>query len=388
MEGTDDVESGTTEKDAVIVTTAAKSNLAFTAASIVSGAAFGVGIYQSGVYRTDILRSQFDFSCNIMLKVFLSASVTSMICFALIHATGIGASNLTNCEKDGLKNKYGVPALFAGGACLGAGMFVSGACPGIVMAQMGAGAWRSIATFGGCVFASFAMVALAPSLERAKGALNYTVGKPERIALHTLLLGNSRKHRLIMSTLIILCMTGVIVLAEVLSPGLGQLEIKDAGMKAAWHPIICGAIIGLMQIPLMLTGGKQLGSSYAYIVIVGIITFPFSTCLPKRFKKGIEGGILNMYKLPFLVTAAISALVVGTVFASTSPFPYTVHDVTIVERFIGGCMLISGANFCGGCTSGHGISGTGHLRIKSFIVTCAMFAGGICASQIYSRLGA
>ena len=255
-----------------------------------------------------------------MLKVFLSASVTSMMCFAQIHATGIGASNLTNCEKDGLKNKYGLPALFAGGACLGAGMFVSGACPGIVMAQMGAGSWRSIATFGGCVFASFAMVALAPSLERAKGALNYTVGKPERIGLHTLLLGNSRKHRLIMSTLVILCMTGVIVLAEILSPGLGQLEIKDAGMKAAWHPIICGAIIGLMQIPLMLTGGKQLGSSYAYIVIVGIITFPFSTCLPKRFKKGIEGGILNMYKLPFLVTAAISALVVGTVFASTSPF--------------------------------------------------------------------
>merc|ERR1719465_58370 len=26
-----------------------------------------------------------------------------MICFAPIHATGIGASNLTNCEKDGLK---------------------------------------------------------------------------------------------------------------------------------------------------------------------------------------------------------------------------------------------------------------------------------------------
>jgi uncharacterized membrane protein YedE/YeeE len=62
-------------------------------------------------------------------------------------------------------------------------------------------------------------------------------------------------------------------------------------------------------------------------------------------------------------------------------FPYDgSNDITFGEQFIGGALISFGAKFASGCTSGHGISGMGHLRTKSFIAVAFMFVGGIAVS--------
>lgn len=52
--------------------------------------------------------------------------------------------------------------------------------------------------------------------------------------------------------------------------------------------------------------------------------------------------------------------------------------------FIGGVVLMFGARLAGGCTSGHGISGTLQLVLSSWIALLCFFVGGvITASLIY-----
>ena len=52
--------------------------------------------------------------------------------------------------------------------------------------------------------------------------------------------------------------------------------------------------------------------------------------------------------------------------------------------FLGGVVLMFGARLAGGCTSGHGISGTLQLVLSSWIALLCFFVGGvITASLIY-----
>ncbi len=60
--------------------------------------------------------------------------------------------------------------------------------------------------------------------------------------------------------------------------------------------------------------------------------------------------------------------------------------MNIFPRFfvalIGGVVLGIGAGWAGGCTSGHGISGTLQLALSSWLAVILFFIGGILAAQI------
>lgn len=54
----------------------------------------------------------------------------------------------------------------------------------------------------------------------------------------------------------------------------------------------------------------------------------------------------------------------------------------VIVAVIGGIILGFGARFAGGCTSGHGISGTLQLAVSSWISAIFFFVGGIIAAHI------
>lgn len=54
----------------------------------------------------------------------------------------------------------------------------------------------------------------------------------------------------------------------------------------------------------------------------------------------------------------------------------------VLVAVIGGIILGFGARFAGGCTSGHGISGTLQLAVSSWISAIFFFVGGIIAAHI------
>lgn len=56
-----------------------------------------------------------------------------------------------------------------------------------------------------------------------------------------------------------------------------------------------------------------------------------------------------------------------------------------LQAFTGGILLLFGARFAGGCTSGHMISGISQLAVSSFVFGIAIFASGIVVARILYR---
>jgi uncharacterized membrane protein YedE/YeeE len=64
----------------------------------------------------------------------------------------------------------------------------------------------------------------------------------------------------------------------------------------------------------------------------------------------------------------------------TAPVP------RLIVAFIGGVLMGVGSRWAGGCTSGHGISGTLQLAISSWVAVIGFFAGGIAAAMLIFRV--
>jgi uncharacterized membrane protein YedE/YeeE len=54
----------------------------------------------------------------------------------------------------------------------------------------------------------------------------------------------------------------------------------------------------------------------------------------------------------------------------------------VVVALLGGILLGFGARWAGGCTSGHGISGTMQLALSSWISAICFFVGGILMAKL------
>jgi hypothetical protein len=54
--------------------------------------------------------------------------------------------------------------------------------------------------------------------------------------------------------------------------------------------------------------------------------------------------------------------------------------------FVGGVFMGFGSRWAGGCTSGHGISGTMQLSVSSWITVVFFFLGGIGAAMVLYRV--
>jgi uncharacterized protein len=103
------------------------------------------------------------------------------------------------------------------------------------------------------------------------------------------------------------------------------------------------------------------------------------------------------YSMLFLVGlmagALVSSLVSGTFRLEAVPqFWRARFGGSVVKRFVaaffGGALLMFGARMAGGCTSGHGLSGTLQLALSSWIFIIVVFVSAIIGTRIlYGRKG-
>ena len=54
----------------------------------------------------------------------------------------------------------------------------------------------------------------------------------------------------------------------------------------------------------------------------------------------------------------------------------------LIAAFLGGVIIMYGARMAGGCTSGHGISGSLQLALSSWTFFLTMFAAGIVTALV------
>jgi len=163
-----------------------------------------------------------------------------------------------------------------------------------------------------------------------------------------------------------------------------------------WSPYICGAGIGVLSWLTFLLSDKPLGTSTSYVRTAGMVErlFRGTRVLEREFFKKTPPDIdwQWMLVIGIVVGAFISSMASGQARLVWVPEPWlsafgSAVAPRLIVAFIGGALLGLGSRWAGGCTSGHGISGTMQLAVASWVASICFFVGGIAvATFLYAVL--
>ena len=157
----------------------------------------------------------------------------------------------------------------------------------------------------------------------------------------------------------------------------------------AWSPYLIGATIGVLSWLTFYVSDKPIGASSFYAQLAGFLgklIAPRHTASLTYFKDEpprVSWGFV--FVIATIVGGAIAALTGGEFANEWLPPMWAAHfGDSIVLRgavaFSGGILMAIGARLAGGCTSGHGISGTMQLNPGSWITVICIFIGGIAVA--------
>jgi uncharacterized protein len=168
-------------------------------------------------------------------------------------------------------------------------------------------------------------------------------------------------------------------------PGVNALNYPGG----AWSPYVVGAGIGVLSWLTFYFSDKPIGASSFYGQIAG---FFGKLIAPRRTKSlayfkdkppRVSWGFV--FVVAIIVGGAIAALTGGEFANEWLPRMWDARfGDSIALRaaigFGGGLLMAFGARLAGGCTSGHGISGTMQLNPGSWIAVICLFIGGIAVA--------
>ena len=191
-----------------------------------------------------------------------------------------------------------------------------------------------------------------------------------------------------------------------LTGGLALLSMRTAvaaeqGVNAlnypgpAWSPYVVGAGIGVLSWLTFYFSDKPIGASSFYAQVSGFIGKSFA----KRHTQSLAYFKDNPPRVGWEFVFVISTIVGGAIATVTGgEFVNEWLPPMWIDRFgdsialragvaIGGGILMAfGARLAGGCTSGHGISGTMQLNVASWIAVICFFIGGIAVAMTLFKL--
>ena len=164
-----------------------------------------------------------------------------------------------------------------------------------------------------------------------------------------------------------------------------------------WSPYIAGVGIGILSWLAFLLSDRTIGCSTPFARTSGMIERLF------RGDKTLERPYFQEYRpkigwdwmlvAGIFVGAFLSVQLSGTFEFTWVPARWmeafgNTPTLRLVVAFFGGILMGIGSRWAGGCTSGHGISGTLQLAISSWLSVIGFFVGGIAtALLIYRVLG-
>jgi uncharacterized membrane protein YedE/YeeE len=158
-----------------------------------------------------------------------------------------------------------------------------------------------------------------------------------------------------------------------------------------WSPYAVGIGIGLLSCVAFLLSDKPIGCSTAYSRTSGMVERLFlggsvaEKAYYKKFAPSIEWEW--MLVVGIFIGGFLSAKLSGQFQTVWVPAKWALSfgDTPVlrwVVALIGGVIIGIGSRWAGGCTSGHGISGTLQLAVSSWIAVLCFFIGGIATAMV------
>lgn len=165
--------------------------------------------------------------------------------------------------------------------------------------------------------------------------------------------------------------------------------------EVRWSPYAVGVSIGILSWFSFFISRKPIACSTSFAKTSGMIEklfFGKKVALRPYYQKiGLAVDWQWMLVVGIVIGSLISALLSGdfrwqwvpSIWESAfgeNPF------VRTLVALVGGVCIGFGARWAGGCTSGHGISGTLQLAVSSWISAICFFIGGILVAHLIFTL--
>jgi uncharacterized membrane protein YedE/YeeE len=162
-----------------------------------------------------------------------------------------------------------------------------------------------------------------------------------------------------------------------------------------WSPYIAGIGIGILSWIALLVSDRTIGCSTPIARTSGMIERIF------RGDKVLQRPYFQEYRpvigwdwmliVGVLAGALLSAVLSGAFTVRWVPglWQETFGNTPLLRvlvAFVGGILMGIGSRWGGGCTSGHGISGTLQLAVSSWIAVIGFFVSGIAAAVLIFRV--
>ncbi|MBN2565035.1 MAG: YeeE/YedE family protein [Candidatus Eisenbacteria bacterium] len=164
-----------------------------------------------------------------------------------------------------------------------------------------------------------------------------------------------------------------------------------------WSPYFVGAGIGVLSWLTFVLSDKPLGCSTAFARTSGMLERVFRGDRVDRkeyyvrFPPRIDWEW--MLVVGVFLGAFLSASLSGTLRIEWTPSRWVTafgpgFFARWVVALVGGFLMGFGARWAGGCTSGHGISGTLQMAVSGWLAAICFFAGGIAVAMLIFRVAA
>ena len=162
-----------------------------------------------------------------------------------------------------------------------------------------------------------------------------------------------------------------------------------------WSPYVVGAGIGVLSWIAFLVSDKPIGCSTAFSRTSGMLEklLQGRKVQDKPYYQKFSPVIDWEWMLVagVIVGAFLSAVLSGTFGIEWVPAQWQASaGGNAIARWAvaraGGVIMGLGARWAGGCTSGHGISGTLQLAVSGWLAAVSFFAGGIATAMLLYRV--
>jgi uncharacterized membrane protein YedE/YeeE len=178
--------------------------------------------------------------------------------------------------------------------------------------------------------------------------------------------------------------------------GEGQIPHAEEYSGPAWSPYVAGSLIGVLLWLTLMFSKKPVGASTSYATAAGLLVNVVAPGHTKSLRYYKDNPPKLEWEFLF-----IGATIIGAFLAAWHGDELTRNWLppmwadrfgadSLAWRglagFAGGILMALGARLAGGCTSGHGISGTAQLNVGSWISLICFFIGGLLVANMLYRL--
>lgn len=160
----------------------------------------------------------------------------------------------------------------------------------------------------------------------------------------------------------------------------------------AWSPYLVGALLGVLSWLTFYFSDKPIGASSFYATLAGMIGKLFAKKHTESLAYYKTNPPVADWEFAFVIAAVggafIAAFSGGEITGQWLPpmwearFGEGTLGLRAIVAVFGGMLMAFGARLAGGCTSGHGISGTLQLSVGSWIAVVSFFIGGVAVAML------